>query len=439
MTPLLVAELNKKHGWGLTIHIDGASGAFVAPFLYPDLKWDFRLPNVSSINASGGMGRDEGEALLLRPAWQRRRASCCCALSSPAGLSQPCHHHHPTRTRTLITTATFQYTPGHKYGLVYPGLGWIVWRDASHLPGEGAPAACAPVLSAPAHALGWAPPACLCPQSPFTHRFRPRHPAPESMVFYENYLGTLERSITLNFSKPATNIVAQYYQFLRLGYSGYRKVCAAGRCVRAVALPQLASHTSSAHPNACPHPPYPRKIMTNLDIIRKRLTNSIERTGAGQGGWACGWVSVMSLLREVGCTAFPDVASIPHPPHPPTNQPTQPPTYPPHPFTGHFEILSKDVGVPVVAFRLKKVEGSDGKQHHRLYDEFALADRLRMRGWVLPGAPGEGAGLAYPELASVCCSPPQSLAAAFLPSRPLSRGPCCLEHSPAHSGHEASL
>jgi glutamate/tyrosine decarboxylase-like PLP-dependent enzyme len=249
MTPLLVAELNKKHGWGLTIHIDGASGAFVAPFLYPDLKWDFRLPNVSSINASGGMGRDEGEALLLRPAWQRRRASCCCALSSPAGLSQPCHHHHPTRTRTLITTATFQYTPGHKYGLVYPGLGWIVWRDASHLP--------------------------------------------ESMVFYENYLGTLERSITLNFSKPATNIVAQYYQFLRLGYSGYRK------------------------------------IMTNLDIIRKRLTNSIERTG-------------------------------------------------------HFEILSKDVGVPVVAFRLKKVEGSDGKQHHRLYDEFALADRLRMRGWVLP-------------------------------------------------------
>lgn len=44
------------------------------------------------------------------------------------------------------------------------------------------------------------------------------------MVFYENYLGTLERSITLNFSKPATNIVAQYYQFLRLGYSGYRKV-----------------------------------------------------------------------------------------------------------------------------------------------------------------------------------------------------------------------
>jgi glutamate/tyrosine decarboxylase-like PLP-dependent enzyme len=52
---------------------------------------------------------------------------------------------------------------------------------------------------------------------------------------------------------------------------------------------------------------------------------------------------------------------------------------------GHFEILSKDIGVPLVAFRLKTVTGSDGKEHHRLYDEFALSDRLRMRGWVLPG------------------------------------------------------
>lgn len=48
-----LAELNAKHDWGLSIHIDGASGAFVAPFLYPDLKWDFRLDNVASINASG--------------------------------------------------------------------------------------------------------------------------------------------------------------------------------------------------------------------------------------------------------------------------------------------------------------------------------------------------------------------------------------------------
>lgn len=54
--PLPPAELNEKNGWGLAIHIDGASGAFVAPFIYPELKWDFRLPNVTSINASGAPG-----------------------------------------------------------------------------------------------------------------------------------------------------------------------------------------------------------------------------------------------------------------------------------------------------------------------------------------------------------------------------------------------
>ena len=46
-------EINKKNGWNVGIHVDGASGAFVAPFMYPDLVWDFRLPNVVSVNASG--------------------------------------------------------------------------------------------------------------------------------------------------------------------------------------------------------------------------------------------------------------------------------------------------------------------------------------------------------------------------------------------------
>ncbi|PRW57374.1 Glutamate decarboxylase [Chlorella sorokiniana] len=190
----MCSELNEKNGWDLKIHVDGASGGFVAPFLYPDLAWDFRLNNVASINASG-----------------------------------------------------------HKYGLVYPGLGWVMWRDAEHL-----------------------------------------H---ESLVFWCEYLGAPERSITLNFSKSATNIVAQYYQFLRLGFSGYRK------------------------------------IMCNLDIIKRRLCNALEQTG-------------------------------------------------------HFELLSKDVGVPLVCFRLKKVTGSDGQPHSRLYDEFAVAERLRMRGWVLPAYKG---------------------------------------------------
>lgn len=182
--------MNGAHDWGVKIHVDGASGGFVAPFLYPDLEWDFRLSNVACINVSG-----------------------------------------------------------HKYGLVYPGVGWVLWRDPEHLPSE--------------------------------------------MVFLENYLGTVERSITLNFSKGAAQIIAQYYQFLRLGFLGYRK------------------------------------IFMNLEVVKKRLRHAIAALD-------------------------------------------------------HFELLSPEVGVPVVAFRLTKLRGSDGKMHRRMYDEYDLMDRLRMRGWTVP-------------------------------------------------------
>jgi glutamate decarboxylase len=70
-------RIQAAHGWDVPIHVDGASGGFVAPFLQPDLAWDFRIDRVHSINASG-----------------------------------------------------------HKYGLVYPGVGWVVWRDAHLLPEE---------------------------------------------------------------------------------------------------------------------------------------------------------------------------------------------------------------------------------------------------------------------------------------------------------------
>ncbi len=114
-------ELQSRTGLDVPVHVDGASGAFVAPVLDPELEWDFRQPRVASINASG-----------------------------------------------------------HKYGLVYPGVGWIVWRDAAALP--------------------------------------------EDLIFWVNYLGDNMPTFALNFSRPGAQVVAQYYNFLRLGFEGYRKV-----------------------------------------------------------------------------------------------------------------------------------------------------------------------------------------------------------------------
>jgi glutamate decarboxylase len=114
-------NLQSRTGLDVPVHVDGASGAFVAPFLDQELEWDFGLPRVASINASG-----------------------------------------------------------HKYGLVYPGVGWIVWRDADALP--------------------------------------------EDLIFWVNYLGDNMPTFALNFSRPGAQVVAQYYNFLRLGFDGYRRV-----------------------------------------------------------------------------------------------------------------------------------------------------------------------------------------------------------------------
>lgn len=114
-------EIQEKTGLDVKIHVDGASGAMIAPFCQPDLEWDFRVPRVVSINTSG-----------------------------------------------------------HKYGLVYPGLGWIIWRDTDALP--------------------------------------------ESMVFHCSYLGGDMPTLALNFSRPGAQVLLQYYQFLRLGREGYRQV-----------------------------------------------------------------------------------------------------------------------------------------------------------------------------------------------------------------------
>ena len=114
-------DYQARTGVDVPVHVDGASGAFVAPFLDPEVVWDFRLPRVASINASG-----------------------------------------------------------HKYGLVYPGVGWILWRDAAALP--------------------------------------------DDLIFWVNYLGDSMPTFALNFSRPGAQVVAQYYNFIRLGFSGYRRV-----------------------------------------------------------------------------------------------------------------------------------------------------------------------------------------------------------------------
>ena len=114
-------RLQATAGHDVPIHVDGASGGFVAPFLHQDLEWDFRVPRVASINASG-----------------------------------------------------------HKYGLVYPGVGWVLWRDAAALP--------------------------------------------EDLIFRVNYLGGEMPTFALNFSRPGSQVAAQYYNFLRLGFEGYRAV-----------------------------------------------------------------------------------------------------------------------------------------------------------------------------------------------------------------------
>jgi glutamate decarboxylase len=114
-------DLQERNGLDIPIHVDGASGGLVAPFIDPQLVWDFRLPRVASINVSG-----------------------------------------------------------HKYGLVYPGVGWALWRDKEALP--------------------------------------------EELVFHVNYLGGDMPTFALNFSRPGAQVAMQYYVFLHLGFDGFRRV-----------------------------------------------------------------------------------------------------------------------------------------------------------------------------------------------------------------------
>ncbi|SJM59895.1 glutamate decarboxylase [Gulosibacter sp. 10] len=114
-------EIERRRGLDIEIHVDAASGGMIAPFLQPELEWDFRVRRVASINVSA-----------------------------------------------------------HKYGLVYPGLGWVVWRS--------------------------------------------REALPEDLVFHVSYLGGSMPTFALNFSRPGAQVLLQYYLFLRLGFDGFRRV-----------------------------------------------------------------------------------------------------------------------------------------------------------------------------------------------------------------------
>jgi glutamate decarboxylase len=112
---------NKETNYNIPIHVDAASGGFIAPFLYPDLEWDFRLKWVESINVSG-----------------------------------------------------------HKFGLVPPGVGWAIWKDWAQLP--------------------------------------------EELIFHVNYLGGDMPTFALNFSRPGSQVVVQYYNLIHLGFEGYKNI-----------------------------------------------------------------------------------------------------------------------------------------------------------------------------------------------------------------------
>ncbi len=117
----LLRQVKDEKGWDIPIHVDAASGGFVAPFAYPELKWDFRLEQVRSINVSN-----------------------------------------------------------HKFGLVYPGMGTVVFRDIETVP--------------------------------------------EELVFKINYLGGEMANYSLNFSRASNAVLLQYYNFLRLGREGYERI-----------------------------------------------------------------------------------------------------------------------------------------------------------------------------------------------------------------------
>ena len=155
-------QLAGRHGPRRPLHVDAASGGFVAPFLQPDLEWDFRIPRVQSINASG-----------------------------------------------------------HKYGLVYPGVGWAIWRNEEALPRD--------------------------------------------LIFDVNYLGGHMPTFALNFSRPGSEVIAQYYMFTSARPRGLPPGHAAARRTW---RPHLSSESPRSAPTSCS----PRAASCRCSRSRSRRT-----------------------------------------------------------------------------------------------------------------------------------------------------------------------
>ncbi|HZC27866.1 MAG TPA: glutamate decarboxylase [Actinopolymorphaceae bacterium] len=192
-------DLHERTGVDVPVHVDAASGGFVAPFLQRDLSWDFRLPRVHSVSASG-----------------------------------------------------------HKYGLVYPGLGWAVWRHTEYVP--------------------------------------------DDLVFKVSYLGGDLATFALNFSRPGAQVLLQYYNFLRLGRQGYTRVqqtCADVATYLAKELTSLGLFELVGE-------------ATDLPVVVWRLVDHRDGTGGSGHGRRWDLYDLSTKLRERGwlVPAYPMPADL---------------------------------------------------------------------------------------------------------------------------------
>ncbi len=231
-----VEEYNKTAKLSVPIHVDAASGGLYLPFVNPELPWDFRLKNVVSISTSG-----------------------------------------------------------HKFGLVYPGLGWVMWRDKED-----------------------------------------KEYLPEELLFKVAYLGAFEPTFQINFSRPGSQIWAQYYNFVRWGKEGYKAVHERSRDVGLFLTKGLEKLGVF-------------KILNsgeNIPIVCWMLNEDEKRA----------WTEydLADRLRYYGW---------------------QLPAYP-----GVFKILNSGENIPIVCWMLNEDE-------KRAWTEYDLADRLRYYGWQLPAYP----------------------------------------------------